>query len=627
VLSAGGGIAAKIGSVAGKLPLVGGAGDALAAVGKAASVVGQNINPLNPGRIISRVIGSGAPQALDKAGNVVPEVEGHLNKLGTSGADLTPEQREILADSIAKKGMTLPAVKEGVLRAAGLKTPTQLTTGVSLGGGRAAQEAADAATIDNNVKLGSAATALGGGAPSDTGLAEALDRAHTTSLNQASGLYDTIRNIPGHFTNMNVPGLLRSAGQKLTAASIPANPAMAARTGYQSTAKALNLINDTWGQRRTILPPTGSGANEVLAMRQALSGMRQEANAAERGGDAVGVGHIMDALDNTIASQASGGHFVSPAGSLMTGKDLAAILKRASSAYRQHFATFDENPDPAIARTVAQLQKARGPMKGPIAPLADPAVYRATQEGLGKSLLDPSKGARTYQNLMAATGNAPEVKDFVRSSLLNTDQAGAFKPVKGAQTMLNDPNTSAAKALSPDELAQARLLYAAHGINNGKIKGRLGSSLATMLGGTGAKLASAYLGEHAFGTMGGIAGPIAEGLLERGAERLAIRRALAGAPAKTARTTKLTKGITNALLTQPLTSAAIAGHREAEEEKQHRKGHAAGGTVTIDEDKLVDGLMRRWKHAKKLSDGQTKTLLKVPDATIVAALKGAGSKL
>ena len=48
---------------------------------------------------------------------------------------------------------------------------------------------------------------------------------------------------------------------------------------------------------------------------------------------------------------------------------------------------------------------------------------------------------------------------------------------------------------------------------------------------------------------------------------------------------------------------------------------AAGGKVGPSEDELLDRLMSRWRSAKKATDASTKPLLKLPDATVAAALK------
>jgi hypothetical protein len=618
VLTGGGGALAKAGQVAGKLPLLGAAGDAVSGVGKAAATVGANINPLNPGRIVSRAVGA-APPVL-KGNGFTPQVETAFKKRGLSGADLTPEQRATAADILQRKGISQPAVDEAILKTApasqGLQAPKAVVTGEAPPSG--IKEGVDKVIADNNEKIGAGATQLGGGSASDTDLAEALDNAHTASINRASGLYNSIRQIPGYFTNMDVPGLLRSARSKLTSAGIAPDAAGAAATGHPYTARALRLIQDKWGQRQTILPPNGSGAQEVLAMRQALSNMRQAAD----GSDVIGVGHVMDALDQTIAKQASGGAFVSPAGAAMNGQDLANTLRQAASAYRKHFDTF-ERGDPLVAAAVKQMQRARGKVQGPLQPLADPAVYRAAQQGLAKGLLDPVKGAKTFQNLQKAIGPSSAARDFVRSSFLNTDaQTGAFKPIKNAQAMLNDPNTSAGLALSPTELAQARHLHAAHAINNTKLKGGTTSALKGMLGSIGSlglKGIAGATGYETLGMPGAIIGPAVESAIEHVTNKARMTNALKGAPAVTSRTSKFVKNAVKTLTSQPLGELL----QNATEEKD-REGHAAGGKVDINVDDLVDGLMRRWRIAKKHTDATTKPLLRIPDAAIVAALKQSG---
>jgi len=54
---------------------------------------------------------------------------------------------------------------------------------------------------------------------------------------------------------------------------------------------------------------------------------------------------------------------------------------------------------------------------------------------------------------------------------------------------------------------------------------------------------------------------------------------------------------------------------------------ASGGRATTTDEQLVDRLMRRYKAAKAASDRATKPLLRVPDETIIHALKITGSRL
>ena len=57
------------------------------------------------------------------------------------------------------------------------------------------------------------------------------------------------------------------------------------------------------------------------------------------------------------------------------------------------------------------------------------------------------------------------------------------------------------------------------------------------------------------------------------------------------------------------------------EQQPDTTARAAGGKVGPSEDELLDRLMSRWRSAKKATDASTKPLLKLPDATVAAALK------
>lgn len=611
------------GALAGKVP--GAIGD----VGRVAATVGEGVNPLNPLGVVSKVVGhvAGPTNVLDSAGNITPQADALIQKVtkGTmKGSDLVdPDVRQAFAATIAKKGLSEASVREGLLRSVGADTPTSVVTQTAPP--FSMRPMVSDVISANNDKLAAHAADISGPA-STSGLGAALDQVHTASLNNASAAYDRIRGMPGSFGE-SMPQM-GSLGQTIaqnfqksgiSAADLPTLQ----RTGYPQAAAALKLLNDTWASGKTIMSG-GSGftAPEVLAMRKALNNFRASAS----GSDVKAVSDITDAFDNHIADLSKQGLFTDAAGNPIRG--LGQQINAANAGYRQHFATF-ETPNGAnnsIVNAVKKLKVGQSrDATGALQPSLDDDLYTQAQAGLGNDLLNPAKGPSVYNQLARALGgNTAPIDEFIKGQLLNPTGSP-----KTAGALLADPKSVATKAFagSPDDLSRARHIQAASAINNAKpnLESRIHQTFSNMATRTLWKGISSYLGEkagEALGPLGGMVGAIAgpsvvEPVAEWGAAKLGTRAAMAGAPKTSSLPVRAAKSlIRNAAA--PNRARAMYYENQAQIHDPYQIQRASGGKV--DHDALVERLYRRWKAAKRETDKTTKTLLGVPDATIIKAL-------
>lgn len=584
------------------------AGAATQAVGRGISAAGNAINPLS---LATRAI-SRPTAVLDASGNILPKVDDLIKKAtnGTmSAADIRdPAMLKVFAQTLGSKPLSEASVKEGLLKSLGMTTPTPVVTGVA-GPAATAGHVAEAVS-DNNEILAKHAAALGGQG-SGTDIAAALDRAHTASWNRANATYDGIRNIQGSFgTRMpGMPDLGAQIKNNFAKSGMPSATLQSLKdAGNTNAAQALELLNKYWGRGKTLTPGGNVDAAEILAMRKRLT----ELQSAASGQDIKAVGDIKNAFDAHIVNQSALGKFVNPQG--IPVPDVGQRIAAANAAYRTHFNTF-ETPNGANNSIVNAIQKLKSGQKrtssGAIAPSGDTDLYTKVQAGLGKDLIHPTNGPNTYNNLMQATRGSPAVPAFVKSTLM--DGVGEGKIAKNIPDILSNPNSVAAKALHPDDLAQARHVHAANVINNTKpsASSRAHSIIAGALKSAVGKGLTGLLGYETLGPAGIPIGMAAEGAVEHVGEAMAKGRSMRGAP-KAPLASRAIKGALNKIASP----TALAAEHYSQDQSIAR---ASGGKV--DMEALVTRLMNRWKSAKKATDETTKPLLRVPDETIAKALE------
>jgi hypothetical protein len=204
-------------------------------------------------------------------------------------------------------------------------------------------------------------------------------------------------------------------------------------------------------------------------------------------------------------------------------------------------------------------------------------------------------------------GTSAPIDEHIKGLLANPE-------TKGATALLNSPVGAKAFAGSPDDLAKARHIHAAHAINNTKpsLDARSASVMRGVLGSLAAKGVGSVAGYEALGPGGLIAGPIVEHLVEKGKNALQAKAAMAGAK-PTQGFTRRAIGSTARRVTSPLALATEHYENQAQEAQRARGGK-------VDKETLVNRLINRWRHAKRNTNETTKPLLNIHDDVIAKAL-------
>jgi len=622
----------KLGDIADTARL-GTVGDALGAtssgvgtLAKGTGAVAKGLNPLDPGGVISGALNRMAPAAFKAtgvSGAVTPEVDDLVKRVSgntMSGADidaLDPAAKSGFVDAVSQKGVTAPAVREGVLKSLGLNTPTSVVTETAAPD-MARAEVANA-IAENNENLAKQATQIAGGsAPSPHGIGAALEDAYVDRMNGAIQQYQDLRASPGSFgQRMDGAALFGNVDAALSKSGIPSTPQTLALSAaaYPQANRAVSLLHDALTGGVTRLGGE-IDAPELMEIRRQLSDMRSAAT----GSDIKAVGDITDAFHKTIEDEANAGKFIDPA-TQQPVADFGPKLQAANAAYRDVFDTFENNkgPNAPVASAVKSLKTGMGYDANDLRTgSGDADLQQSAQSALGRKLLDPAHGPATYNALTKALGTSEPVDDFIRQSLMANDGSELTAPRQTAQ-ILSHPGSVAEKAFGPD-IARAKLIHAAHKINNARPKGRAisHSLLSGALGTTASRAGAAVIGYHlGHGIPGALAAEGAEQLGEHIVGKMATKRAMSGARTKGSLSRTLGNAGRKAIGRETVLPAHYISHAES----QGQPAYASGGHVRkATHEELVARLMKRVDEAKKHEDNATKPLLKVPDAAIVRAL-------
>lgn len=613
------------------------AGDFLRAAGKGVSAAGEFVNPLNPGGILTKGISKIAPgtyNALDKAGNIVPEIDSDIRRISgntMSANDLSEDAKTALAESLKTKGRSDPVIREGLMKGFGLGTPTPVVNQT------APLPAARAAVADvvqgNNEKLANAASSISGAAaPSDTAVASNLEKAIANKYNKSIAEYNALGGIQGSFgTTMDTKPFFDTVQDNLSKKMIPSTQEeIMKETALPKTQEAINHINDVFTNGNTQFGANDINASQVLWTRKKLSNLLNEAD----GNDRAAMGAVMDSYDKFIQDSAERGKFLSYEGP-DAGKAMASHVKNASQYYREYKNMFENpnglnNPIVNAAKTITKAMP-KDENTGFLVPTDNPDIHTQVQQSLVKPLFDPKAGPNAHGQLINAMGGdrsegANAVNSWVQHSVLKNDGL-SLNPDKKISALLSNPNGSPvlnrAFSSNPDSLKAAKNIHTVHNINNAKPTSLMShhSFLSDMFGKASRRAGAGLIGYSlGHGPMGFIAGEALEGGAEHIADKMAAKRAMSGAKSNVG-VIRRGAGKVGRALTNP--TALMAGHylanaKDYAQADGGRVGRASGGAVNHASE--ADRLVALADRAKKSHNNQTKPLLAVPDETITHAL-------
>ena len=654
------GVAGRVGSLASKagelsgVGALGDVGDGVSAVGRGLGTASTATNPLNPGGILTAGVNKIIPQTakvVDDVGNLHPAADAILQKYGVDYESLAPEAQQSIVNVLKKKGISEPSVREAIVKAAApdAEVPTSITTGNAPPS--AAVDTVKNAVNGNNSKIASAATNLAGGdAPVPGAIAAALERAHVNAINSTSAKYDKIGQLAGSFGKaLNKDVLNKNLNDQLASSGVPdlnkigATPANLG--DFPQANKAIGILQDSLLNGKYSQSATGVDGPELMRVRQSLSGLASGPPTK----DTHAVGAIIDAFDKTIQDHQTAGLWKDAAGSTIDPyeEDVGGIMNDATSSYRKMKNTFEsagaKNPGNEPIKNAINGMKANYDRSGDTVGVGgDPVDHIAAQKPIEDGLLHPTKGPRVYDRLVDAMGGedsegAGEIRDFLNKSAMSND-GSTLTPSKNVAALLgSDGPTVMDRAMNPEKLAQAKLIHAAHGINNSKptLRSTAHSVLGGLLGRSALRSLSAVAGFHGAGLPGAMMAEMAELGAEHAVGKMKSGIALRGAPSSGPGLIKRGVGAGMRGLLSPA-GVEISNQVNQVKKRQtpfegsvgpvNRSGHAYGGRVmdhVAEADKLIElahgGLKRQGKrteHMLGMHDDVVATALKLADKHI-----------
>ena len=622
-------------------------------IARTAGRVGEAINPLNPGGILTGGLSKTATPTsglLDNTGKWTSDADSQIRAAsqGSLGASdfmhsADPSVQATAHDIFSKKGITPATVNEAVLRSQGLEAPASMVTGTAPSANVANE--VQAAKINNYSKIGdTASTIAGASAPIEGGLGEALENGQLAAKNNFNGLYQKVADNAGIFHPSILNDVFPNVQQELAGYKLPSTLGMMenAPSMVQSNLAMQYLKNKVLKGEL----PLGSDLTmpNLEFVRKELNKFLYDA----RGSDIQGMRAIIDGYDKTIMNGAKSGMF-SPADSsisnLDAGNKIVSEMNNARSAFKQYQNTYNNAANPnstAIKNATEQLTKQQSLDEAGNASSAGTQAHMVAEKDLKNKLLNPVLGPDMYDKLVEAAGgkgSAGEqaVKDHFKQAFLeNNNGRFALKP-NHMEDLLYSPSGIIKNrgVFNPDELAEVRRMHEANKIMSNKPNTlqKANSALGSHLGKLAARTAMTAVGLHLHGLPGALIGGGIEHFGEHVLSGRALKKEMAGAPkpktsllGKAAKVAtfpvrapiKLAKGIA----TRPILSDTLINA-----DQQQRQGHAAGGKVGFDHEAKADKLILLADKIKKDEAKKTSSILNVDDSTVARALAVVNRKI
>ena len=605
--------------------------------GNAVRSFGKALNPLDPAGLTSKALdtvsGSGEASVI-RGGSLVPSVINNLPADFTENdfLNLDPASKQQFINVLKQKGTSPEAVNEAILRASGSKAAASMVMGTAPPEG--VREFVENVRNENNSSLARNASSMSGGVD-DTSLGSSLEQAHNAQLEANKAGYDKVRAVPGSFgTSMNVADLHDAIDNQLsqyggTRVQNLQNSNHASNQRPQTTA-AIEMLEDSLGKGNYQASDATKGINaeEIMELRQNLSSMLRDAN----GTDQKSMGAVIDGFHDFVRNAENNGDFQ------LNGQATSGLIKPledANNQYKQYFDTFhnrDLHGGSVLSAAVKKLEESPG----------SPEVQQAVQASLENAIMNEANGAAVHRTLSKALGTSEPVDQLIRQRVFEND-GDKLTPHTKIKPLIGKKGGVVEKAFAnhPQNLAQARLLHAAHRLNNAKPKAHLRAhSMASgMFGRYALRTAAAIAGAHLYGgheLVGAGLGEIPEYIREKLVDKMAASKQLKGAPTrgnflkpvtgaiKTAINPYVVRGADSQKPQSPIVAPAL---NVAQRYAGGRTERASGGRTRIDHEAKAASLIRLAERAKKDHGKNTKPLLNLPDETITKALSVANESI
>jgi len=608
--------------------------------------VRQGLTSAGIGAIAGPALRSGAESLIAKIKskpqtNISQAVDEAFGDALKQGRLLPEDIRSIKAnlDKIAKeKGASAETMREGLLKATGVETPTrQQVTG---------QRLAPAIRASDEVnKIAAAAPSdildqLSGRVPlrptPPNIIAESIYNMERSAYKAASNEYDKLRAIQGTVFDKAIQDIVPSVNGAMKAAGTPSiNYIRDIATNMPESKKAYDLLVNTFAMKQFPYPRHRDMETFDRVMRE-LNNLRGVAkNTDDRNAVKAIIQGYKDSFYNTMTNR------------LFSGDAVLAAQKMKSapgmwSDYKSNFYGRGPGADDVFKKAIRQFMDSNGAINNTYVD----ASGNVAQGILNSALLNPKLGASVYDKMQQVMGpSSPaiqSVRDHIRNSVLQppagstknwhknmADQMSGFlkeNPLLAQRVFTLDERRSMRLAAEAIRIVSAKPTKEAEKVSEiGRIVNKYG--LASVFGMIGS-LTSHISGmpkpvSAVIGASTAAAGRMATAAGEKASVRRQIEKELAGAPVS--RTTPDVRLAPPTSVMTPSDFITSEQDRKMQGYEPGRPTRATGGR--INPSSKADMMVNLAEKAKKSMNKTTEPLLKETDNNVAHALEIAGKHL
>jgi len=391
------------------------------------------------------------PQVLDASGNLTPEASNAISRAfdgRMSPADIASFKDKI-AENMQKAGPTEAAARQAVLESQGVTPTRSMVTGEKPP--TSAADISEAANIAAEDKLRAQAQKFAGAPSTPTDIGEALHQAERDAHLAAQDQYEQAFSNKGKFSS-NIYDTVLPTIQKELRTGKDKIPDLTQGDIYTQSKNAMDYLEKGIAAGNMPFPNQPNNMLNIEQVRKQLNSYWSQA----QGSDRLAMGKIIDGYDKTIVNAINNRMFSGD------GRQLIQDLQQARDLWSTYKTNF-YSPAGAGAQ----------PFNSAIKSLADQAAKKITDqvgvEGtqqatnviLNNGLMNPKMGLGVYQRLENVFGQNSQQMNLVNQQIRNRvfNTAGDLTQLpKSIDSFLSENPSVAAKAFSPDELAQMRRL-------------------------------------------------------------------------------------------------------------------------------------------------------------------------
>lgn len=388
------------------------------------------------------------PQVLDASGNLTPEASNAISRAfdgRMSPADIASFKDKI-TENMQKAGPTEAAARQAVLESQGVTPTRSMVTGEKPP--TSAADISEAANIAAEDKLRAQAQKFAGAPSTSTDVGEALHQAERDAHLAAQDQYEQAFSGKGKFDSDIYDNVVPTIQKQLRSDKVPD---LKQGDIYTQSQNAMDYLEKGIGAGNMPFPNQPNNMMNIEQVRKQLNSYWAQAKGADR----VAMNSIIDGYDKTIVNAVNNGLFSGD------GRQMLSDMQQARDLWSTYKTNFYSPSGGGAQPFNSAIKKMADQASGKISDDLTTGSAEAATGILNSGLMNPNMGLGVYQRLEKVFGPNSQQMDLVNQQIRNRvfNTAGDLTQLpKSIDSFLSENPSVAAKAFSPDELAQMRRL-------------------------------------------------------------------------------------------------------------------------------------------------------------------------